>query len=123
MGYSFTAKETPRFLHVRVSGDNSAENVRRYLSETYEAASRTHLHFVLIEEDLEGPPLDPVEVYHVATDASTQTSPVIAKIAYIDLRARRSPSNVELAVTVARDRGVNVRAFPTFAQAQEWLAG
>jgi hypothetical protein len=122
LDYLFSVEERPDFLHVRISGVNTADNVRRYLRDTYEAAARTGIRSVLIEEDLRGPAIGAVEVYRVASDASAQTSPIIQKIAYVDLHASRSPSNIELAVAVARDRGVNVRAFDAVSAAEVWLA-
>lgn len=121
MNYSFTYEEKTGFLHVRVSGDNAPENVRRYLRETYEAAARTGISTILLEEDLEGQALDPVDVYAIARDASAETSPIIKKIGYVDLNPERSGSNIDLGEQVARDQGVNVRAFTSVEAAEAWL--
>jgi len=66
--------------------------------------------------------LDPVDVYRIITESSAQTAPIIQKIAYVDLNSERSEANISLGEAVARDHGVNVRAFATVAVATQWLA-
>ena len=122
MSYEFSAEERDRFVHVRVTGENTPDNVRGYLREVYELCARTGASYVLIEEDLRGPRLDPVEVYRIIVSASADTVPVILSIAYVDLQSRDDNSNIDLSVEVARDRGVNVQAFRTVAEAEAWLS-
>jgi hypothetical protein len=123
MSYTFAAEEKPGFVHVRITGDNSRESVRGYLREVYELCARTGVSSVLIEEDLSGARLEPVEVYRVAVEASADTTPIILRIAYVDVRAGSVRSNVDLGLAVARDRGVNVEAFGTVSEAEAWLSG
>jgi hypothetical protein len=122
MSYQFTSEPKEGFVHVRVSGENTPDNVRSYLREVYELCARTGASSVLIEEDLRGSRLDPVEVYRIIMSASADTLPVILRIAYVDLQAQDDHSNVDLSVEIARDRGVNVAAFRTVADAEAWLS-
>ncbi|MGQ0604145.1 MAG: hypothetical protein ACT4QE_20885 [Anaerolineales bacterium] len=122
MSYLFSIEERQGFLHIHVTGENTPENVRRYLREVYEACARTRIRSVLIEENLAGPSLDPVDVYRITTAASPETSPIVLKIAYVDVQTQRPSSNIRLGEAVARDRGVNVRAFHTVKGAEEWLS-
>lgn len=122
MSYEFSAEERGGFIHVNVTGENTPDNVRGYLREVYDLCARTGASAVLIEEDLRGPRLDPVEVYRIIVTASADTVPVILRIAYVDLQARHDTSNVDLGVEVARDRGVNVETFRTVAEAEAWLS-
>jgi hypothetical protein len=69
-----------------------------------------------------GQALDSVDVYRIITKSSAQTAPIIQKIAYVDLNSERSVANISLGEAVARDHGVNVRAFPTVQAAEQWLA-
>lgn len=62
MSYEFLAEEKQGIVHVKVKGENSSDNVRGYLREVYELCARTGASSVLIEENLIGPRLDPVEV-------------------------------------------------------------
>jgi len=122
MGYSCSIENKGPYLHIRVTGENTPETLRAYLRDIYEACAREHIPDVLIEESLEGPPLEPVDVYRIITESSAQTSPVIHKIAYVDINLEHPLPNIRLGERVARDRGVNVRAFSTFAAAMEWLS-
>jgi len=63
-----------------------------------------------------------VDVYRIIAESSAQTASIIQKIAYVDLNLERSVANISLGEAVARDHGVNVRAFPTVAAAEQWLA-
>ena len=123
MSCNLTFEEKPGYLHIRVSGENSAVNLRRYLREVYETSARMGVSSVLIEEDLRGPILNSVDVYRVVSEASAETSPIILQIAYVDVNLEHASSSVDLGVAVARDRGVNVRPFRSLSDAEEWLAG
>ena len=122
MSYDLTVEEKTGYLHIRVSGENSAVNLRRYLREIYETSARMGISSVLIEEDLCGAGLDSLEVYRVVSEASAETSPIISQIAYVDVNPEHSGTNVDLGVAVARDRGVNVRSFLNLGDAEEWLS-
>ncbi len=122
MGYSCSIENKGGYLHIRISGENTPENLRAYLRDIYEACSRTQVSDVLIEESLEGPPLEPIDVYTIISESSAQTSPVIGKIAYVDANPDHPLTNLRLGEKVARDRGVNVRAFSSFVGALEWLS-
>ena len=80
MGYSCSIENKGPYLHNRVTGENTPETLRAYLRDIYEACAREHIPDVLIEESLEGPPLEPVDVYRIITESSAQSSPVIHKI-------------------------------------------
>ena len=122
MGYKVLVEKTDRYLHVRVTRENTPENVRAYLGDVYQACADSGISAVLVEEDLRGQALDPVDVYRIIAESSAQTAPIIQKIAYVDLNSERSVANISLGEAVARDHGVNVRAFPTVAAAEHWLA-
>jgi hypothetical protein len=119
--YSLSLEDRRTYLHARVAGRNTPANVRAYLREIYRASAQAGIPSVLIEEDLRGPALEPVEVYRLIIEASPETSPVLLKIAYVDVSGRDHPRNVRLGEAVARDRGVNVSAFSTIQEAQDWL--
>jgi hypothetical protein len=122
MSYSLTVEEKAGYLHIRVSGENSAVTLRADLREVYETSARMGVPSVLIEEDLHGPILSSVDVYRVVSEASAETSPIILHIAYVDVNPEHPSSSVDLGVAVARDRGVNVQSFRSLSDAEEWLA-
>src|SRR3990172_5033205 len=82
MGYKLLVDKTDRYLHVRVTGENIPENVRAYLGDVYQACADSGISSVLVEEDLRGRALDPVDVYRIIAGSSAQTAPIIQKIAY-----------------------------------------
>jgi hypothetical protein len=122
MSYEASVEKKDRYLHVRVTGENTPENVRAYLRDIYRACSDSGVSAVLVEENLRGQALDPVDVYRNIAESSAQTAPIIQKIGYVDLNSEHSVANISLGEAVARDHGVNVRAFPTVAAAEQWLA-
>jgi hypothetical protein len=122
MAYTLNLAEQCGFLRVQVSGENDAETVRRYLREVYDVCAKLGWPAVLIEENLTGPSVRPVEAYRVIAEASAQTAPVLLRIAYVDLNPEHSASILELGEAVASDKGVNIRIFRTVAEAEEWLA-
>lgn len=121
MSYTVSVEAKRGYLHMSVTGENTPENVRAYLSEIYETCAAANVANVLIEEYLSGPPLDPVEVYRVILDSSPRTAPIIRRIAFVDLNPEHPSTNIELGEAVARDQGVNVRTFPTLAKAENWM--
>jgi hypothetical protein len=58
--------------------------VRAYLRDIYRACSDSGVSAVLVEENLRGQALDPVDVYRIIAESSAQTAPIIQKIAYVD---------------------------------------
>jgi hypothetical protein len=47
---------------------------------------------------------------------------LLRQIAYVDLRQHERPGNTRFAETVALNRGLNLRAFPTVEEAAAWLS-
>ncbi len=121
MGYELSLADGAGFLRVRVSGENEPETVRRYLREVYDVCAKLGAPAVLIEENLAGPSVRPVDAYRIISEASAQTAPVLLRIAYVDLNPEHSESVLELGEAVAKDRGVNIRMFGNLAAAEEWL--
>ena len=121
MGYTLTMKAKGSFLHVIVTGENTPENLQQYLAEVYKSCSEGGFSAVLIEENLSGPSLPPVDVYKIITKASSQTSPIVNKIAFVDVNPTHLPSIAVLGEAVGRDRGANVRVFRTIEEAESWL--
>ena len=121
MGYTLTLKAKGSFLHVMVTGENTPENLQKYLAEVYKSCSEGGFSAVLIEENLSGPSLLPVDVYKIITKASAQTSPIVNKIAFVDVDPTHMSSIAALGEAVGRDRGANVRVFRTIEEAESWL--
>ena len=119
--YSFVAKPAPDYLHALVTGNNSVDNVRRYLAELTRALVDPGCTRVLIEENLDGPSLGATDVYAVVTAAAREVPSHVQKIAYDDVNPEHDMGILTFAETVAVNRGVNVRRFATVAEATRWL--
>ena len=65
MSYSVTFEDKPGYLHARVTGSNSRENVLAYLGDVYKACVVRDSSVVLIEEYLLGPSIPLSSVFQV----------------------------------------------------------
>lgn len=52
MSYRVSVETKARYLHVRVSGEDTPENVRAYLRDIYQICGDSGIAAVLVEEDL-----------------------------------------------------------------------
>ena len=121
MSYSLTADIRPGYLHVKIAGENTRENVLRYLLEVNERCVQQKSHAVLIEENLRGPSLNIAEVFAIVAERSRTVSLQLRWIAYVDVNPEHSKGRMLFAETVAVRRGINVRVFSTIADAEQWL--
>ena len=121
MTYHLAIEAKSGYLHVRVTGENTRENVARYLVEVNQHAVRNQCAAVLIEENLRGPSLNIAEIFAVVAERSRDVAPHIRSIAYVDVNPEHSKGRMLFAEAVAVQRGVNVRVFSTVADAEQWL--
>ena len=121
MSYALTISKKHSYLHARVKGQNSEENVRRYLEEVVQACKDAKCPRLLIEEQLEGPRLGTSSVFEIASEGSFKTIGLFSAIAYVDVRAEGE--SMRFTETVAVNRGLPIRVFPTATEAEKWLKG
>ncbi|MFZ3323080.1 MAG: hypothetical protein WA190_11960 [Usitatibacter sp.] len=119
MSYHFKIEENPKYLHASASGNNTAENVLRFLRESYETCMTKQVTAVLLEMKFEGPALDTGSIYSVIAQRS-ESGKQLRKIAYV-APPEREVSKSKFAETVAINRGVNVRLFADVDAARKWL--
>lgn len=119
MAYQLELAEQPGYLHVRVTGTNSRETVAAYLAAVLAECRARGCDRVLIEECLDGPRLETLEVFALAADGAQQAVGAFTRCAYVDVHA--SGDLMAFAETVAVNRALPVRVFPTVAAAQAWL--
>ena len=119
MSYQLTIIQKPAYLHAIVAGLNSKENVKAYLADVLEACKRRACNQVLIEEKLEGPRIDTINVFQIASEGSRQALGFYKAIAYVDVNAEGDL--MKFAETVAFNRGLPVRLFSSVAEAERWL--
>ena len=109
------------YLHAKVRGLNTAENVTAYLAQVREACVERGCKAVLIEENLDGPGLPLVKVFEVASKGSENAWRLSLKIAFVDVNPKHDPDTLRFAETVAVNRGVNLKVFASVEQARRWL--
>jgi len=119
MTYKLTIDQKPAYLHVIVTGQNSSENVMRYLEETLRECMARGCFRVLIEERLDGPRLGTLDVFQIASEESSKAEGLLKAIAYVDVNAEGNL--MQFAETVAVNRGLPVVVFSTVADAEKWL--
>lgn len=120
MAYALTIEQKPGYLHAKVTGTNTADNVARYMRELMQECATRRCPRVLIEENLEGPRLGTMDVYALVTAGATQFHGVLEALAFVDLNAEGGV--MRFAEDLAVNRGIPVRVFRTVAGAQNWLA-
>ncbi len=106
-------------MYAKVTGENSKENVRLYLEELVQECENAKCRRLLIEELLEGPRLDSMSVFDIASEGSQKSRALLRAIAYVDVHAEGS--SMKNAESFATNRGLNVRVFRTVAEAENWL--
>jgi hypothetical protein len=121
MSYTFVVEVKEKYLHIIVRGKNDAATIRRYIQETLQAAIAHSCPNILIEENLEGPALSMVDVFHIVTEAIPSAGRDIQRIAFVDANPAHGTSNMKFAETVAQNRGMMMNSFPTVADAEKWL--
>jgi hypothetical protein len=119
MSYHLTIERNPGFLHVIATGDNTPEDVAAYLDEVRRECVANGCSKVLIEERLDGPRLRTVDVFEIATHGSRHAAGALHAIAYVDVNAEGDL--MQFAETVAVNRTLPVRVFPTVDAAGQWL--
>jgi hypothetical protein len=124
MPYELSIERKPGYLHARVTGENTVQNIRAYLAEIRAACWRLRCPAVLIEEHLAGPSLSLSDIFGVAEEGSRPPEPgePAMRIAYVDTNPEHSHADMKFAETVATNRGLNARVFRTVVDAQNWLS-
>jgi hypothetical protein len=120
VAYQITIEPTLRYLHVRVTGDNSPETVLAYLAEVRHACVANGSRSVLIEEDLRGPGLDLLNIFRMVAERA-ESEPIVLRIALVDKNPEHDAALMRFAETVAVNRGVQMRVFADVAAAAVWL--
>lgn len=119
MEYHLTIIQKPKYLHAIVTGENTKENVARYLNELYEECKARKCSKVLMEEQLAGPRIDISDVFSIIDTRSNQITGMFEALAFVDTNARGDL--MHFAETVARNRGLPLSVFSNVADAENWL--
>jgi hypothetical protein len=121
MSYTLNVEPKSSYLYITVTGENSYDNIVRYLSEVRDMCRKYECSNVLVVENLAGPSLDLLSIYDLVSKTSEQTVRAVSKIAYVDINPEHNANDMEFAEDVAVNRGVFVRVFSTIHEAEQWL--
>ena len=108
----------PTYLHATVTGTNSRESVQQYMDEVLAECQKQQCFRVLIEERLEGPRLDAMDVFAMASEGSMRALGVFEAVAYVDAKMGKMK---DFAESVAVNRGLPISSFFSVAEAEQWL--
>jgi len=113
-----TFAQRPTYLHATVTGTNSRESVQQYMDEVLAECQKQQCFRVLIEERLEGPRLDAMDVFAMASEGSMRALGVFEAIAYVDPQMGKMK---DFAESVAVNRGLPISSFLSVGEAEQWL--
>lgn len=119
--YTLRIEQKTGYLHARITGENTAEVTRAYVLELIDACRRAKCPAVLVEENLDGPRMGAGELYGIVHDLHAEFRSAIQVAAFVDVNPMRSDANMRFVEDASNNRGADVAAFPTVAQAEAWL--
>jgi hypothetical protein len=122
MSFTVNIVERPGYLHFKVTGTNTEENVRGYLQQIHETCVARNCSAILVEENLEGPTLSTLQIFQIASEGSVRSRFLVRRAAYVDINPEHAPADTQFVETVAVNRGMNVRVFATVPEAEAWLS-
>jgi len=118
MDYNIEFEEVHDYLKVTVTGTNSREAVQAYLEAMRQECLEREIFRVLIDEQLQGPRLQVMDVFTIASQGSMSALGEFDAIAYVD---RHMGTLGEFAETVAVNRGMPIAFFASVQEAERWL--
>ena len=119
MTYKLTIDQKPAYLHIIVTGQNTAENVARYMKDVLRECIIRNCRRLLIEERLEGKRLGTLDVFQIVSQGTMRSEGKISAMAYVDVNTEGKL--MQFAETVAVNRGFPVKVFATVRDAESWL--
>jgi hypothetical protein len=106
------------YIYARVTGENKRDTVVAYLQDVLNECKSRDCFRVLIEERLQGPRLQTMDVFTISSEGSMKVLGIFEAIEYVDEQMGDMRDFVE---TVAINRGLPIAAFATVAEAESWL--
>jgi hypothetical protein len=119
LSYTLKIDAKQGYLHFIVTGQNTKENVARYLDQVLRECTTRKCHRALIEERLEGPRLATLDVFSIASEGALRAIGQLHSVAYVDVHAQGDM--MKFAETVAVNRAMPVRLFKDVGDAERWL--
>jgi hypothetical protein len=121
MPYTIVIVQKPQYLLVKVTGENSLQTVKQYLADVLDACIKNNCPNVLIEEDLQGPRLNTLDVFKVVSEGVRNEARSLRFIAYVDANPKSEMGLIHFAESLAKNQGIPVRVFDSVQEAENWL--
>lgn len=121
MPYTIVIVQKPQYLHVKVTGENSFQTVKQYLADVLDACLKNNSPNVLIEENLQGPRLNTLDVFKVVAEGVRNEARSLRLIAYVDANPESEIGLIHFAESLAISHGIPVRVFDSVQEAETWL--
>ena len=119
MAFDIQYQDRSGYIHAVVTGTNTPQSVFDYMSAIREQCERRDCYRVLIEEKLDGPRFDEMEIFSVITEGSPDALGFFEALAYVD--EQQDFEVIKFAETVAVNRGIPIAVFSTVADAENWI--
>jgi hypothetical protein len=120
VAYQLEFQMKPNYLHACVRGQNTPENTRAYLGDILRECQARACQRVLIEEKMEGPLLQGLEIYQIASELSLKAQGILRVAAFVDEGGEGEM--LQFAENVAVNRGLFGKVFRSLAEAEEWIS-
>ena len=118
MSCEVTFDQHPTYIHATVTGTSSRASVEQYIKEVLAECKNQQCSRVLIEERLEGPRLEGMDVFAMASEGSMAALGVFEAVAYVDPEMGNLK---DFAESVAVNRGLPISLFFSVEEAVQWL--
>ncbi|MCK9410127.1 MAG: hypothetical protein WCX28_14835 [Bacteriovoracaceae bacterium] len=121
MEYTISISFTGKLIHAVIDGQNSKDNVNRYMSDIQQEVEKLQCKNILIEDQLTGPGLDPIDVFDIIRSHTRYARIHKLRIGYIDINRYLHRTTVAFGENLANIFGVNVKVFNSVEDATAWL--
>ena len=121
MPYTIGIVQKPQYLYIKVTGENSLQTVKQYLADVLDACIKNNCPNVLIEENLQGPRLNTLDVFKVVAEGVRSEARSLRLIAYVDANPKSEIGLIHFAESLAIGQGIPVRVFNSVQEAENWL--
>ena len=119
MAYKLKIIPNPSYLHVIVTGTNSAATVTAYFDEIRRECRSRNYFRILIEERLKGPRLKLFDIFKILHDESIESKGFFKTIAYVDVKG--TDDLMKFMENVASNRLLPMFTFSTVDKARKWI--
>ena len=118
MAYDIKFEQKADYIHATVTGENSRDSVAGYAQDIQDECQRRDCFRVLVEERLDGPRLEAMEIFAIISDGSQKSLGFFEAVALVD---EKMGDMGDFAETLAVNRGMPLAVFDSVKSAREWL--